>query len=61
MKEGYTIRYFNEYFLKSDIDYNYLKVINRTEPNQIHMVWWDDKEYKHPESVGQWKIKHLKI
>lgn len=56
MKPGYSIRCFNNCFSFKD-DYMFLRVINKTETNEIHCVWWYEDEYKHKGTVGQWKLK----
>jgi len=59
MKTEYSILYFNNYFSFQD-DYLYLRVINRTDENQIHCVWWHEDKYKHYGTIGQWRIKLIK-
>jgi len=56
MKPKYLIIYFNS-FLSFQDDYLFLRVINKTETNEIHCVWWHEDDCKHEGTVGQWKLK----
>ena len=59
MELGYKINYYNDYF-KGDNGYNYLKVRNLEDKNEIHLVWWDEDKPQHFNTIGQWKIKKTK-
>lgn len=59
MKLNYKTHIFNRYFA-FDGEYMFLRVINKEEKNEVHMVWWHKDDYKHYGTVGQWKIKQLK-
>lgn len=57
MEPGYKINYYNDYFAGKDNDYNYLKVRNLEDKNEIHLVWWDEDKPQHFNTIGQWKMK----
>ncbi len=56
MTKDFKTKYWNTYFRGRD-NYIYLKVLNISQYNLVDMIWWDDKEYKHTNSIGQWKRK----
>jgi len=59
MKSGYLIAYFNNVFSFQD-DYMFLRIINNTETNEVHCVWWYKDDYKHNGTIGQWRVKSIK-
>lgn len=59
MKKGYIIKYYND-FLSFKSGYDFLRVVNKIEDNKIEMIWWEEDDYKHKGTIGQWRIKKTK-
>jgi len=59
MKTGYSITYFNNVFSFQN-DYMFLRIINNTETNEVHCVWWYEDDYKHNGTIGQWRVKSIR-